>query len=237
MKISLSYCREKNGTHIKTIPKWIFNTVETVKELHISNTPKLQNIETISNLKDSLEILTICSDVEFSLKPINKLENLKELTIYHENCKGIDFSKLQNLKTLNIYNLRVNELPQSLFDCICLKSLIITNSRIKTVDDKFLNLINLEYLGLSCGLKEIPEVILRMCWLKELDLSNNFITDLPSGLNNLFELKSLNLNDNKIKNVNVDNLKDLKNLTNLNLGNNKTKIPTELKDFLLGKKW
>jgi len=73
----------------------------------------------------------------------------------------------------------------------------------------------------SMSLGEFPRELERICKvLRNLDLSNNRLLELPPAISLYSMLKSLNCDDNKIEQVS-DELYKLKRLETLNLGNNR----------------
>lgn len=77
----------------------------------------------------------------------------------------------------------------------------------------------------NCELNSVPENIIKLHSLTELDLSFNNITSLPNDIGNLTSLTKLNLSNNKLKSI-PDSIGNLISLTNLNLSRNHlTSIP------------
>jgi len=93
------------------------------------------------------------------------------------------------------------------------ENLIEAESRIEEVFNSGAKSLDLS----KCNLIEIPESILKLPWLKELNLSENEISDI-SVLKDLQQLIHLDLSENEISDISV--LKDLKQLTFLNLYDN-----------------
>ena len=93
------------------------------------------------------------------------------------------------------------------------ENLIEAESRIEEVFNSGAKSLDLS----ECNLIEIPESILKLPWLKELNLSENEISDI-SVLKDLQQLIHLDLSENEISDISV--LKDLKQLTFLNLYDN-----------------
>ena len=83
-----------------------------------------------------------------------------------------------------------------------------------------------EALNLSRrGLTEIPSAVFNLTNLKTLNLYNNQISEIPDAIANLTNLKTLNLYDNQISEI-PDTIANLTNLKTLNLYNNQiSEIP------------
>jgi Leucine-rich repeat (LRR) protein len=137
------------------------------------------------------------------------LIQLKSLSLYDcEICDLCGIGLCENLVSLNLGRNPISELPVSDFE-------------------KF---TSLETLCLDdCSLQgPLPEVITRLDTLKELRMTNNKITILPSTVANLYRLEVLGLDKNEIPEIPVD-LTDLINLKTLLLrGNRLTVLPMEL---------
>ncbi|KKM64241.1 hypothetical protein LCGC14_1503370 [marine sediment metagenome] len=77
----------------------------------------------------------------------------------------------------------------------------------------------------NCKLKSIPESIINLQSLSELDLSFNNLTSLPDNIGNLNSLTKFNLSNNVLKSI-PDSIGDLSSLSTLNLSRNRlTSIP------------
>lgn len=147
------------------------------QELEISN-----SIAKISNLK-KLDLegngLTKVSEKLFELK------NLTELNLGINNLKNLPkgIGKLKKLKVLKINSNWTNKFdPTNLMDEIHL-------------------LESLQILHLwSCqSIKHIPELISNCKKLKEIDLDNNLLQDLPNSIYEMKWLKKLRLTTNNLK--------------------------------------
>lgn len=142
---------------------------------------------------------TIALPLEFT-----RLKKLKELSINGE-FKGIKaLGKLHNLKRLSLINCNLAEIP---LEFMALKKLW----RLNLSENNFKDLAKLNKLGYI--LSALPR-------LKELDLSDCDISDLPDSFANLQRLERLDLSQNSLQNLNhiVSVLAKLPRLTHLNLG-------------------
>ncbi|MGK7898954.1 MAG: COR domain-containing protein [Xenococcus sp. (in: cyanobacteria)] len=75
-------------------------------------------------------------------------------------------------------------------------------------------------------LTEFPQEVLRLKFLKKLNLSYNKISDLPEFLGNITSLNNLNLSDNSLSSL-PESIGNLTSLNNLNLSGNKLMILPE----------
>eukprot|EP00833_Pecoramyces_ruminatium_P011391 jgi/Orpsp1_1/1185423/evm.model.c7180000093683.1 len=84
--------------------------------------------------------------------------------------------------------------------------------------------INIKY----AGIKEIPNDIYKLKYLKELNMYNNDITTIPSSVGDVSELEIINLSYNNIKEIPKE-ISNLKNLSELYLNLNEiTSIPISI---------
>ena len=182
---------------------------------------------------------------------INSLTKLKKLDLSANNISGT-VPNLNNLNNLNYLNLSENVFSGDISNIIqsaSLQSLLLGKNNFNLASSNFLSgLISLEDLDLSnLNLTTIPAEIASLSQLKNLNLSNNLISDfsilngltslqeinisnnkltgLPSEIASLTSLKSLNASSNSITQIN--NLQNLQNLEWLSLENNSlNEIPT-----------
>ena len=172
--------------------------------------------------------LTIRSTKEKSLKSIcdlkglNKLTDLKELDLAHNEIEVIEnLDDLINLEVLNLVNNRIKEI-KGLDNLSNLEELNLSGNRIIKIEGLD-NLENLEKLNLSRNKIVEMEGYKKLIKLKSLRLGNNQIKEI-SGLENLINLEVLDLKFNQIKEL--KGFKTLKKLKYLSLtGNNIKEIP------------
>lgn len=186
----------------------------------------------------------------------NSLTNLKKIDVSANKLSG-NTPSLSNLSTLTYLNLSENEFSGDASNIIqskSLQTLLLGKNNFSLASTSFLSgLINLENLDLShFNLNTIPSEITGLSRLKNLNLSNNIISDfsalngltslqeinisdntlasLPSEITSLTSLKSLNASNNNITQFN--NLQNLQNLEWLSIENNSlTTIPTEISNL------
>lgn len=132
-------------------------------------------------------------------------------------------------KTLDLFHLKLNEIPEDIFNLITLEELILNKTSIKKLSPLIGNLINLRYLKLDDNyIENIPEEIGRLTNLIHLSIQNNRISKLPNGITKLITLKTLNLADNELESL-VPHFENLHSLKVLQLQGNKFhQIPKEI---------
>jgi hypothetical protein len=109
------------------------------------------------------------------------------------------------VESFSCNNCKLKEFPYSALESPKIKTIVLSNNRIKDFEIQKNN--NLEYLDLSNNrLKEIRGSLKDFSRLKYLDLSGNSFRAIPVGLTELKGLKLLNLTNNKIPFTMVKNL-------------------------------
>lgn len=135
------------------------------------------------------------------------------------------FLPLYNLHTLNLAENRLNTIGPQLFNGLfVLSKLTLNNNLIINIDTRaFQNCSALKELDLSSNaLKEVPDALRELSFLKTLDLGENQISHFTNGsFKNLEQLTGLRLIDNNIGNLTRGMLWDLPSLQVLNLAKNK----------------
>ena len=80
---------------------------------------------------------------------------------------------------------------------------------------------NLGFLtAANCGLKQIPQALLKLTFLKKLILKNNSIEFIQPGIGNLQQLRWFDISGNKLKEIDQEAIGKLKNLEIVNISNN-----------------
>lgn len=181
-----------------------------LKEITITNT-SIKDIEVLKNFKSLKKInlsnnkIEDVSVFEYSLKMV------WELDLSGNKIKAIDsIGDLDNLKTLDISNNKIEDIS-ILSNLQGLKNLNIGNNPLKDSDEGEGKLNSLKVLEL----------------LKDIDMSNCNIEDKDiQNLTSLKNIKVLNLNSNKLENINViaekfgNDPNFMTNIKQLDLGNN-----------------
>ncbi|KAL4607616.1 hypothetical protein ACB092_09G188500 [Castanea dentata] len=156
---------------------------------------------------------------------IEGLIGLKSLTLFLcENlvCLPSTICNLKSLESLNLSEcINFDNLPENLGNIKCLKRLDVSCTAIKELPSSIERLTSLTSLNLSCCdyLECLPSTIFCLKSLESLDLSeySNF-DDLPENLGNVKGLKRLDLSSTAIKEL-PSSIERLTSLTSLNIRN------------------
>lgn len=155
-------------------------------------------------------------------------EKLKELTnLKYIDLRGNPIDKLPNIYGLfidyKIYSKIMFSHYRNQFDksnIIGINYELYSYKENDPLDEKLKSLTNLQYLDLSNNfLKQIPIDLFGLSQITHLYLQNNKINQIPKEIHLLKNLEYINLGQNKIKELN-DNILSLENLRNIKLYNN-----------------
>lgn len=180
-----------------SIPKDIF-TLSKLEILEFSIPwGEYQIPNTICNLK-YLKSLKIRSN-KLDKVPI-EIEELDQLETLYISCEKatksvevIEYSNFTKLKELNLAS-KLEEMPETIFECTSLTSLNLTNNEIVSLPNKFEAFKNLEHLTLcSNKISILPESIYELESLAYLDIGDNDIKFLDSKIEALRKLECLEL--------------------------------------------
>ncbi|TQD78224.1 hypothetical protein C1H46_036225 [Malus baccata] len=167
-----------SGSKIKELPSSI-NNLTGLRSLELRDCRELKGLPSSIRMK-SLKILDLsgCSSLEMFPEILEVMEELQELDLSGSKIKELP-SSIINITGLRCLKLKDWKEPKSLSSIIRMKSLEV-----------------LDLSGWST-LKTFPEISEVMKELKELNLSGSKIGELPSSINNLTGLRSLELKDCK----------------------------------------
>jgi len=187
----------------------------TLNEL--STLPKLEKIElsesgfdenldfsVLSNSKKltDLELSTYSDEnpINDSIKTLCQIKTLKNLNLDSLGTATIPkcIGNLKNLESLNLnYNYLTN-LPSEMSKLKKLKELYLNENQLSSIPSFLVKLSNLEILSLSYNkITKIPDSLGKLKNLEALYLSDNNINDtLPESLNNLQNLKIIDIDSN-----------------------------------------
>ena len=128
----------------------------------------------------------------------------------NDNRKKITFSKLRAIPQ-TIFKVATEVVELELMECGPLEN--------ENFDD-FWKLTSLQKLTIfKCGLECIPEGILKMEWLRELNLKGNQITSIDYDISNLKNLTHLDLSNDNLETIQSD-LQKLKNILAISVSGN-----------------
>lgn len=152
--------------------------------------------------------LKICDPSATDISAINRLVDLRYLSLDLTPISGINFANLQHLELLRM-DWVLN--AETLFECTNLKELALSKYPGKQGSVPFANLPHLHRLWLSCcGLEEI-ENFKAMTKLESLDLLNMSHLRSLHGIEELINLKKLRIESCK----NIGDIEPIQNLQNL----------------------
>lgn len=127
-------------------------------------------------------------------------------------------SKLTTLRSLHITSQNLEEFPESFKDLEEIRELKLNFMNLEKIDDSFIHNLNLEKLELyQTEYDAIPDYVYSMN-LKSLRMFNNKVTEVDDRLGQMKMLEELSLRSNNV--VDVEPIKDLSNLQNLDIANN-----------------
>ena len=199
--------------------------------------------ESIGNLK-YLEVLCLYGELNGIIpRSIDKLVNLKQLTVLGSEIEGdidIEWNNLKKLRELVITGHNISgTIPESIGELSNLEILLLNTNRFTgAIPRSICNLKNLQVLDLSSNLLTgtIPDQIGEMSSLRELllrghsgeerygndpDYKNNITGTIPASIQNLSNLETLDLSENMLTGTLPDYIWSIPNLRYLNLSFNR----------------
>ncbi len=171
-----------------------------------------------------LLFLTACSSKEEQFLPVIK-EKKKVININFWNLREVPNTVREHeteVETLRLSYNRLSSLPAQLGGLKKLTYLDVSHNRLKKLPAELGAISNLQVLLLSHNLlTEIPQELSALRLLKEADFSYNHLQKIPEFILGTLGMAKLNLEGNQIKNLHKPLLKNLENLQELNLANNR----------------
>jgi len=189
--LSLKDCNLK---YIPIIPK-------TVQFLTLSENQIFSLKERISTIP-TLEVLSVAyNQITEIPDELESLKLLQELNLSNNKISAVKdspFTSMASLVTLNLASNQLKEIEFTLADIPTLEVLVLSNNGIEILPENFFHEdSNLAYLHLSNNpLKEISSSISELKELIKLDLRSTKIKNLPFSMKDLYNLKTLNLENN-----------------------------------------
>ncbi|XP_067932896.1 uncharacterized protein [Watersipora subatra] len=152
---------------MKTLPS-CFGSLKSLRKFNISRNP-----------------------VEVLPESITALSSLEELNLSHCWISQLPESlgSLKSLRKLNLCGNPIEVLPESITALSSLEELDLSHCNIGQIPDSFIQLQKLKVLRITGyselsiydGLQTFPEVVTKLTSLEDLDLSNNWIYELPDS--------------------------------------------------------
>lgn len=200
-------------SNINSIPLEISN-IEQLKNLVLRNN-QLQSIPPSAFSSRNLETVDLSKNL-FRDSPINLEEAKKCLVLNLSNNSLTEipssvFVELTNLHYLNLANNKLETVPPQLRRLINLRVLILNDNTLKHAQlrqvTSLVNLTTLHLRNTERDMKNFPSGLDNLKNLKDIDLSMNELTSIPESLYHVEGLKKLNLSDNKISDLSslIDN--------------------------------
>ncbi|XP_055857222.1 toll-like receptor 7 [Episyrphus balteatus] len=220
-----------SNNHLETLPEGLFAGSKELREIHLQNN---ELYELPKGLFHRLEQLLVV-DLSGNQLTSNHVDNttfaglirLIVLNLAHNALTRIDYRTFKELYFLQILNLRNNSIghieDNAFLPLYNLHTLNLAENRLHTLDDKLFNgLYVLSKLTLNNNLISViePSVFKNCSDLKELDLSSNQLNEVPSALQDLAMLRTLDLGENQIRTFDNNSFKNLHQLTGLRLIDN-----------------
>ncbi|MDL2211479.1 leucine-rich repeat domain-containing protein [Erysipelotrichaceae bacterium OttesenSCG-928-M19] len=171
------------------------------------------------------EIIT-CSDIKISsYSELANAPKLKQLILKNVGLTKIPEEVInnKNIEYLDLSHNEIRVIPNDISQMKKLSYLDLSNNNLETINNKIGELSSLKQLYLnSNSIYYLPKQITKLSNLNKLNLANNSLNSVIS-LNDLRNLKYLNLNDNLI--ININSLAKT-NLTTLSINNNLLNVDT-----------
>ncbi|CAF1558626.1 unnamed protein product [Rotaria magnacalcarata] len=212
------------------------STIEHSKQVRIVRTQSRLRmlVEQLPNGRKRLHLKGI--DTIAIPTELYELTDLDILDVTPESKSGMnytlsrvpaDFRFLINLKCLHLDNNNIVSFPAEIGELPHLETLTVSNNHLTTLPDQIRQLQRLQSCHLSNNkIEDMPSCL---CYLSKsllfLDLSYNYLRQIPSSIHNLKQLRTLLLLGNRIKTL-PDSVCQLSKLETLWLGDNKlTELP------------
>lgn len=205
---------------LTSVPAEIGN-LTSLRELVLSN-HALSGVPAELWTLTSLERLELASSALTSLPPqIGDLTNLRRLALGSNTLTElpVELTTLPALEHLDVEFNQITALPAGFDTMASLRTLRLSNNPVQ-LPDAVLALTGLEQLDLyGVGLTELPAGIAGLTNLTRLSVQTNALTSLPAGLFTLPKLADLNIGGNQLTTLPLQ-LADLPALTILQAGYN-----------------
>lgn len=217
---------------LEVLPNFLFAHSRDFQEIHLQYNKLFLIPRGIFHKLEQLLILDLSGN-QLSSHHIDNgtfsgLIRLIVLKMSHNALTRIDLKTFRDLYFLQILDLRNNSIgfieDNTFLPLYNLHTLNLAENRLHTINEELFNgLFVLSKLTLSNNLiRNIESNAFKNCSdLKELDLSTNQLHEIPSAIQNLTMLRTLDMGENQIENIRIDGVfRNLNQLTGLRLIDN-----------------
>ena len=217
------------GNHLKILPDEIIHLKKLRSILLSYNSfqglpkviTKLENLRSLHLNGNALSVLH---------EDIGRLTNLRFLNLGDNGLSTLPDSvrHMLRLRSLRLFNNGLTDIPEIVYEMTNLRLLDLRDNRLTNVSEKIEQLFKLEslMLGSSTGLDDsnnnlcaLPENINQLTNLRTLDLSCNYFSKLPEAICQLASLKELDISINGLSML-PEKIGQLTNLQSLYIGVN-----------------
>ena len=220
-----------SSNQLTNLPPELFQSSRDIKELHLNNNSISVLAPGLLAGLDQLLVLDL-SNNQLTNTWVNRdtfsgLVRLVILNLAHNKITRLDSHVLQDLYSLQILNLHHNNIEviaEGAFAALTnIHAITLShNNLIRVEDHHFSGLYVLHelYLDHNSIVSIHPQSFENCSNLQQLGLAGNKLTKVPEGLNYLRFLKTLDLGENHISELNNDSFHGLEQLTGLRLIDN-----------------
>ena len=150
------------------------------------------------------------------------------LTLGSKQLSGLpnDLFKIRRIECLDLSNNRITEVGNRIGQLAAsgIKSINLSGNTINTISDEIKTLTTLEYIYLQNNQISNIHFLGTLSSLKEIDLSNNKIEEVPLSIGYIKQLRKLDLSSNLIKQLPATLFSKNSILTELNIANNQITV-------------
>ncbi|CAH0384158.1 unnamed protein product [Bemisia tabaci] len=227
-----------SSNRIVSLPVDMFrDCADSITEIYLQNnsinvlSPELfTNLNQLMSLDLSFNQLT---SAWINKDTFSGLIRLVLLNLSHNSIARLDASMFHDLYTLQILNLQNNQIesiqPDTFAPMSNLHTLKLSSNKIKSIDVYAFNgLYVMSYLSLDYNMIERlhPDVFKNCTGLQDLYLSSNRLSVVPAALRDMHLLRTVDLGENAISEIDMIHFRGLSKLYGLRLIGNKIKKVT-----------